>query len=521
MSFKLACPACGSHFSLGADLLGRPLTSNLVSATCPHCGAQIAVDASAPTLPSHQAPRRAPHPPHPRKPNASATGTPLPNDVDDDGSALTTPLRFATRPMARPPQPRAQQATSRESEPELIEAEEIPQSSSDAPTLAVLMSESKPPKPARKPRPADDFLVNLSAGSQGILGAPTIDVTQLASSQLPTTEHAADLPLAGADARRATAPLFDMGAVLKASQTSAVASARDASAIAPERSQLAPGSPGPSPESTARVRKFVVPPTEPTTTDPTTSDASRSRTGVWLGLVATVVSAGAAIVALSSTPRKPEPALAEAPAVHANAALPTDAVTPPAVEEPFAVSSAVSSSSSAPAPKPAPPAANSAPAQQVPAPRAERALSNTGSASPPPAIRTKSEASAGAVNSGSEQATNEPAAANPKPELKTIEAKNAPAPAEPGTEFDPGAARTALASAATQAASCRKEGDPSGMASITITFAPSGRVTSATLQGPPFAGTATGGCIASVMRRATVPAFSGEHVTVTKTIVVE
>jgi hypothetical protein len=122
----------------------------------------------------------------------------------------------------------------------------------------------------------------------------------------------------------------------------------------------------------------------------------------------------------------------------------------------------------------------------------------------------------------------EPAPAEERPALEKpatpsepIEVHNAPPPAADGTEFDRAAARNALASAAAQASACRKDGDPSGTATITITFAPSGRITSANLQGPPFAGTATGGCIANTMRHATVPAFSGEHVTVTKTIVVQ
>jgi hypothetical protein len=78
-----------------------------------------------------------------------------------------------------------------------------------------------------------------------------------------------------------------------------------------------------------------------------------------------------------------------------------------------------------------------------------------------------------------------------------------------------------LKSAAAQASSCRKDGDPSGTAVLTITFAESGRVTSATIQGPPFAGTATGGCIANTMRHASIPAFDGDRVTVTKTVVIE
>jgi hypothetical protein len=77
-----------------------------------------------------------------------------------------------------------------------------------------------------------------------------------------------------------------------------------------------------------------------------------------------------------------------------------------------------------------------------------------------------------------------------------------------------------LSQAASQASSCKKPGDPSGTTGVTITFAPSGRVTSAILSGPPFAGTATGSCIASTLRRASVPPFEGDRVTVSKTVVI-
>jgi hypothetical protein len=96
-------------------------------------------------------------------------------------------------------------------------------------------------------------------------------------------------------------------------------------------------------------------------------------------------------------------------------------------------------------------------------------------------------------------------------------AEAAPAPADL-PPIDQAALRSALAAAAEQASSCRKDGDPVGTATAVVTFAPSGRVTSALVQGPPFAGTATGGCIAASLRRAKVPAFSGGHVTVSKTI---
>lgn len=93
------------------------------------------------------------------------------------------------------------------------------------------------------------------------------------------------------------------------------------------------------------------------------------------------------------------------------------------------------------------------------------------------------------------------------------------APAGTGP-FDRDAAAAALGAAATRATACRQEGDPSGTANVTVTFAPSGRITSATVSGPPFAGSKTGGCIAATMRSARVPGFAGDKVTVAKTVVI-
>jgi len=97
-------------------------------------------------------------------------------------------------------------------------------------------------------------------------------------------------------------------------------------------------------------------------------------------------------------------------------------------------------------------------------------------------------------------------------------AKGGPAAEE--EPFDAREAASAVDSAAERASSCRREADPSGTALVTITFAPSGRVTTATLAGPPFIGTATGSCIANTMRSAKVAAFSGKHVTVRKTVTI-
>lgn len=101
----------------------------------------------------------------------------------------------------------------------------------------------------------------------------------------------------------------------------------------------------------------------------------------------------------------------------------------------------------------------------------------------------------------------------PKPEPEEEDVASGP--------FDKDAAAAALASAASAAGSCRSSGDPSGVAQVSVTFSPTGRATRAIVDGPPFAGTATGGCIASKMTQAKVPAFTGSRVTVKKKVVIQ
>jgi len=115
----------------------------------------------------------------------------------------------------------------------------------------------------------------------------------------------------------------------------------------------------------------------------------------------------------------------------------------------------------------------------------------------------------------------DPAGAVTKEEPKPEAASEPEVPAEPAGPFDKAAAAAALNASAGQASACRKEGDPSGIASVVVTFAPSGRVTSANISGPPFAGTPTGGCIAAALRKTKIPAFDGERVTVSKTVVIQ
>lgn len=111
-----------------------------------------------------------------------------------------------------------------------------------------------------------------------------------------------------------------------------------------------------------------------------------------------------------------------------------------------------------------------------------------------------------------------PKAAEPSPAPK--EEAPAPAPASDAA-FDTAAASAALKEAAGNASSCRQGGDPSGVANVTVTFANSGRAINANVSGPPFAGTVTGGCIASKMRQAKVPPFGGDRITVRKQVVIQ
>jgi hypothetical protein len=89
----------------------------------------------------------------------------------------------------------------------------------------------------------------------------------------------------------------------------------------------------------------------------------------------------------------------------------------------------------------------------------------------------------------------------------------------PAVAFDTQAANAALERAAEKASTaCKRPEEPSGLAVVTITFSPTGRVTTANVSGIPFAGSPVGSCIASTMRSVQIPPFSGEFITVKKSV---
>jgi predicted Zn finger-like uncharacterized protein len=108
----------------------------------------------------------------------------------------------------------------------------------------------------------------------------------------------------------------------------------------------------------------------------------------------------------------------------------------------------------------------------------------------------------------------EEAKKTPEEEKKTEEVKKEPSSGV--ASFNKGAAVAALSSAAAAASGCKRPGGPTGTGRAVVTFAPSGNATSANVTGGSFGGTSVGGCIASVFRRAKVPPFEGNSVTVSK-----
>jgi hypothetical protein len=82
------------------------------------------------------------------------------------------------------------------------------------------------------------------------------------------------------------------------------------------------------------------------------------------------------------------------------------------------------------------------------------------------------------------------------------------------TGLDHSAAAIAIALAGRGAASCGQADGPHGSTPVSVTFAPSGHVSTARVEGGAFAGTPAGSCIARALRSATVHPFEGDVVTV-------
>jgi len=112
------------------------------------------------------------------------------------------------------------------------------------------------------------------------------------------------------------------------------------------------------------------------------------------------------------------------------------------------------------------------------------------------------------------------AEANSEPQAKTQPTSASTPEPEGYTPFDRDSARSALSDAAKAATRCRSDSGPFGSARVAVTFAPNGQTTTAIVQGPPFAGTPVGSCIARTFREARVSPFSGAPVTVRTSVTI-
>ncbi|WP_437712768.1 zinc-ribbon domain-containing protein [Sorangium sp. So ce448] len=265
---------------------------------------------------------------------------------------------------------------------------------------------------------------------------------------------------------------------------------------------LAPVTDSRPPPSMSLPSKASVPPASLSSLSPLTApeaSTKKGRTGLIAAAIAAVVLIGGVAFFFMQSPT-PE----------ASTATPEQANTAPAeVPSP--------AQTEAPAPTPAETAAAATPSTaETAAPSAEPTASAEAPSAATPAAATPAAATpAAATPAAAEKPASAPAAAAEKP------AASKPEPAASGgAEFNRGAASSALGAAAGSAKSCKKAGGPTGTGRVKVTFAPSGSVTSAEVQGAPFAGTSVGGCVARLFRSARVPAFGGGSVSVSKSFTI-
>jgi hypothetical protein len=374
--------------------------------------------------------------------------------------ASENPFAPGTNPRLKKPMPPPRKKEA-EKKPEPDDEEQAPPSGT--PSLTALMGSSVRPKP--KGRVDEDFFSGISGPQATTLAPPTIDVSSFGAP-------------ASADSAPESAP---PSSGERAPDSIPVSTHEPHKKKKKKHGRTSSQAPAASKTSAGATAKPVTR-SAPAAPMPETQKGS-SLPWVLLGLV---VIGGGGFFVYNSQQNKPA--------------------------EPTTVETAAATAEVAP----------TAPAPTVPTAEAIATASATASAAP-------------TVNKPAEVVLNKPAEAKPteakpaeeKPlEEKPAEAKPAeekPAEAKPavGAAFDQAAAKAALAAVAAQAAGCRKGDDPPGNAVVIITFATSGRVTSANVNGPPFAGTPTGGCIASAMRKAQVPPFDGERITVSKTVSIQ
>lgn len=226
---------------------------------------------------------------------------------------------------------------------------------------------------------------------------------------------------------------------------------------------------------------------------------ARRKSGMWkwaaggIGLCAVAAAGWWGVQAAASGPHNTNEPVAEAPPV----------VAPPA--EPAPPSEPVAAA--VPPSEPAPPAASAEPAPAESATAAPSEPAPAASAEPaPPAADTPQPAATAAPSA---RPTNTKGKA--KPEKKVASAAK-PKGGVVGLPFNKAAAKDALTAASNQVGSCK---GASGSGKVQLTFAPSGKVSNASITSGTFPG-GVSACILRQFRAARVPPFGGLPVSVAK-----
>ncbi|HYQ14396.1 MAG TPA: MJ0042-type zinc finger domain-containing protein [Polyangiaceae bacterium] len=557
MAFAVVCKSCQSRFLLNDDLLRRRVAGRVVTVRCRQCHATIEVDASnvdgaqpnepepeavtapaAPVAPRPMTLKATPAPPRPAKSSTlMGIGSPARPAGSTELIALSPGLldvrKEAPAPAhgfpEPPPPPPASIEILDADDWEISETPPLPKQEAAPESLDDFVEELPPslPLPPNGSLAGDDEPTRMIP-SKALLEASKAHAE--ATSKLTTASAPAKAPSAPAKAPspavkaphvdlthsdvpltgKNTLPLFGLDDDQTSNYVAPSPPARPKPpqpAPSPPEGSLSPASIDPPVISertdSVRSRRNVVAPSAKS--DPPAPGQRRSSLAIPIVLVLAVAAGvliwkrGAVSSPAASEPREPA-ALAEKPAP---------------LEKPEAL--AATAPPAAPTAKSAEPAADDVTFETTPAPKVatthrEPASSGSGTSEAKPQP-SKPEPTKTATPSEPE-----PAVAKTEPKAPPSEPAT---PSGPVGDFDPATAAAALTAGAAQASSCRKDGDPSGVASVVITFAPSGRVTSANISGPPYAGTPTGGCIAAALRRVRVPAFDGDRVTVSKTIVIQ
>jgi outer membrane biosynthesis protein TonB len=182
------------------------------------------------------------------------------------------------------------------------------------------------------------------------------------------------------------------------------------------------------------------------------------------------------------------------------------AVIEPSAPTPEPAGEAAPAPSSAPAP--------SAPVEAAPAPAAPETAPSTN----PVEAAEAALAEAAVAEAPAPEARKSGKKTSRSKRTATARTTPAAAPTSAKAPFNTAAARDALSAAASRAAGCK---GTSGTGKIQLTFATSGKVSSAQLVAGPFAGTTAGKCALRNFKAARVPAFTGSPTTVSKSFKIQ